>query len=263
MTNFDVCSDLHLEFDLDDQGCLDQQYLESVFGNAHSDNLIIAGDLLAVPLDNEYCVQLFDDAIDAINQFVRQRYRNALFVLGNHDYWYHYNVQSTVDFWTEKLTAFKVLDIHTNPVFELDDLVIFGSTGWTQIDDLFAKRLAEQNMNDYRHTHLTVNLTSQIAQRTRDQIDQVATKYKDRKMMVITHHAPLPQCQKGHNFLPEAYFNDWHTLIDDHSNIVEWVYGHVHQRRQIKYNHCTVTNNARGYSGDSEFDNFSVKKIIV
>lgn len=263
MTEFDVCSDLHLEFDLDFYGYLDRPYIDNLFSRGSSDNLIIAGDLFAIPYKDS--AQLFDDIIGTVNEVVKSRYNNAYFVLGNHDYWYHYNGdQLPVNFWTEKLPSFNVLDISTNPVAQLDDLVIFGSTGWTEINNVIKQSLVQRWMNDYQYSDLTAGYTSKIASDTRQQIDTVAKQHTDKKVVVITHHAPLQQCQYVHKDLPEAYFNCWDKLLDDNPNIVTWIHGHVHQQYQFQHNKCTVVSNARGYYDlEPIAQNFYPLKVVV
>lgn len=266
MTEFDVCSDLHLEFDLDFYGYLDRQYIDQLFDNQSSDNLIIAGDLFAIPQRAHSERQLFDDIIGTIDDVVKSRYKNAYFVLGNHDYWYHYDCdcQEIVDFWTKKLPSFNVLDYTTNPIALIDDIVIFGSTGWTELKNDIDLSIVERSMNDYRYSNFTAGYTSANAAATRKAIDKAAKQYYDKQLLVVTHHAPLQQCQIVHKSVPQAYFNQWTNVIDDNPNITNWIYGHVHQRYRFQHNKCALISNARGYCNhESIADDFRVLKVVV
>lgn len=267
-TSFDVCSDLHLEFDIDYYGDVDRSLIESLFKKPSSDNLIVAGDVLAVPTRDEQSRKYVDDVLTLFNDIVGERYKNAIFVLGNHDTWYHPNrtideYKETVEYWTNKLTNFNVLDIFNNPVTKIDDVTIIGSTGWTEIDpcDRF---WVQQNMNDYYHTEMTADFTNDIAKKTRETFEQLLNDHNNDKVVVVTHHAPMKKCEFLHKSVPAAYLNSWEKLLDNHPNIATWVYGHVHQRYQFMYNKTNVVCNARGYIGNEAIaNNFHPLMIAV
>lgn len=247
---FDVCSDLHIEFDLDYDD-INYKFFENLFKDFKSPNLIIAGDLFAIRIECQDDEHMFNEVIGSLNDYVKDHFENALFVLGNHDYWYYdsfLNVNEVPQWWTERMPAFNVLDINTNPKTRIGDIDIFGSTGWTQLDEL-GQCQARMFMNDYRNCAngtLTPSWTSRQAAKTHRMLEKFAKSTTNG--LVITHHAPSFKCAFQNKSFPAAYCNSWDGLmISEQSGIQNWIHGHLHQHYQRKIGHCNVFSNARGY----------------
>lgn len=92
VVKFDICSDLHLEFEwywsqksniiVPEQG-----YYQSWFGRPKSPYLIIAGDL-GVWDETEHGARA-QMLLKDFHDWVTPCYRKVFYVLGNHDWWRH------------------------------------------------------------------------------------------------------------------------------------------------------------------------------
>lgn len=146
------------------------------------------------------------------------------------------------------MPAFTVLDINTNPKTKIGDIDVFGTTGWTELDE-YGQYQAKLYMNDYRNYAkgtLTPSWTTRQAARTYRALEKFAKSTSNG--LVITHHAPSFKCAFQNKSFPAAYCNDWDQLMtSENTGIKNWVHGHLHQHYQRKIGHCNVFSNARGY----------------
>lgn len=276
MTELDICSDLHLEFDRDCQTFGDwKNKIDQLFDNQQSDNIIIAGDLFSTvdivdQDEDKEEVDRFNDGIQALNDVINSRYKNGIFVLGNHDYWRH-DIIDSYQFWTNVLDSCAVIDVNQSDVCHIGDVVVIGSTLWSTIPNNMTFFI-ERYMNDYRYIknhdkHLSINDTIAIANQTIENFDSFCNLHKDKRIVIVTHHVPSWKCKTSDNnfghFYDSAYFNDLDDLINKHDNLVGWVYGHDHHKHDdIKINNCKLVSNPRGYMiYDRIADDFKLRKV--
>ena len=276
MTDFDFCSDLHLEFDRDCHTFGEwKNKIDQLFDNQQSDNIIIAGDLFSTvdivdQIEDKDEVDRFNDGIQALNEVINSRYKNGVFVLGNHDYWRH-DINDSYQFWNNALDSCAVIDINQSDVGYIGDVVVIGSTLWSVIPDNMTF-FFERCMNDYRYIknhdkRLLINDTIAIAKQTIKSFDSFCSYNKDKRIVIVTHHAPSWKCKTSDNkfdhFYDSAYFNDLDDLINKHDNIVGWVYGHVHHKHDdVIINNCRLVSNPRGYAVyDRIADDFKLRKV--
>ena len=81
----------------------------------------------------------------------------------------------------------------------------------------------------------------------------IAEQNPDKKIVVITHHAPLTilhEKRYAMDFGNPYFSSDLSDLILDHENIKYWFYGHLHYPKVTKFDHCTLINNSVGYLGE-------------
>lgn len=272
MINIDYCSDLHFEFDADyydyRDGYVDwDRVIESTFKNPQSDILCIAGDLFACNTNIAAMFNDFKAMLNSLDKFINCHYQRAFFVLGNHDYWY-YDIDDVLMFWKNHLSD--SIHLLNNDMVTLDqDTLLVGSTGWTEIDDADQRMHAQYWMNDYRyirndHGRLTADITSNFATATKKYIQRIAEENHNKKIVVVTHHAPSLNCQNINKTVPQAYFNNWDCLLENHSNITDWIYGHAHQNFDIVIGSCHTHCNARGYFPcESTSKDFKLQSIVV
>lgn len=263
---FDYCSDLHLEFDLDDGYPIPT---DKLLANQQSDNLIIAGDLCVIneflPDEVQYTMPELEPFVDA----VASRYNNVYFVLGNHDHWGH-KIDNAWQFYQQMFPKFIVLDSHSNIVSNYDDkLQIVGSTFWSNVATQHIDKV-HMMMNDYRyivkddnHTRVTPDDTTKICVDTMSQFVDVISD-SDRKSLVITHHIPVDATKNfPYKQCAEAYFSYSYdkTIPMLSPNIVGWVHGHIHARKT--YNMCGVNFycNPRGYTVQGISETFNLQQI--
>ena len=86
------------------------------------------------------------------------------------------------------------------------------------------------------------------------QIIRVCATFPDKKIVVVTHHAPssmsIPQKYKGMN-MNVCFASNLSKLILENENIVAWCHGHIHTACDYKIGNCRVINNPVGYKKET------------
>ncbi len=247
-------SDIHL-----DHYNLKDVWYPPVLPDEKDTTLILAGDLwtgtkFIHTIDHSTRILLTDDNGKPINDLssefswiktVSDRFKTVLIVLGNHDYWPsgHLTIrggaQKCNDMLIERgFNNVKVLDCDR---FIEDDIIVVGATLWTDMNNL--DQWAMHNLNnvmtyDGKLSHWTgpngqwSRFTSTEWVKThlmhKRYISTIAEENPDKKIFVVTHHAPLTfVCSpyfKGDS--ANAYFlSDLSEVMLDNPNIVMWAYG--------------------------------------
>ena len=90
-------------------------------------------------------------------------------------------------------------------------------------------------------------------------IDEVCRRFADKKIVVITHHAPSlesvpPKYQNS--VLTPSYASDLEDFIAARPNIKLWCHGHVHAPADYQIGQCRVVCNPRGYVSSHENPDF-------
>lgn len=265
--NVNLISDLHLEFD------------DLVLPGGEV--LIIAGDACESKTLSRYKYDphnvLTKDhrgrRMDRAARFFWEecaKYQQVIYVMGNHEH-YHGKFWKTQDELNKELPE----NVHLLEQDRLDiaDVTFLGATMWTDCNrgnPLTIAALAT-GMNDYRtitycnngtyrklHPKDTAAIHSETKTWLRAELDNV----KDRKVVVVTHHAPSymsigPQYQ-GDSHMNGGYVSDLSELILDHPQIKFWVHGHTHDTFDYAIGDCRILCNPRGYAGyevrANEFD---------
>jgi Icc-related predicted phosphoesterase len=228
-----IFSDLHVEF---------EQFIPPA---TDADVIVLAGDIHVGIKGLNWARENFAD-------------KPVIYVLGNHEY---YNQA-----YPRHVEKLKLLAKHTNirilenDIFIINDIVILGCTLWTDFE-LFgngkiAGSYATQTMNDYNKIRVSPNYrklrsldTAAIHRKSLRWMKGELENYPDRKMIVVTHHAPsqrsLPEFDKN-NIISAAYASHLDDLIA-RTNVELWVHGHIHQQQDYQIGNTRVVCNPRGY----------------
>lgn len=79
----------------------------------------------------------------------------------------------------------------------------------------------------------------------------IATEDKDKKYVVVTHHAPSPfsiaEHYKHDTLMNGAFHSDLTEFILDRPQITHWFHGHMHDKSDYPLNNTRVVCNPRGY----------------
>ncbi|MBD0678041.1 metallophosphoesterase [Pseudomonas sp. PSB11] len=224
-------SDIHNEFSMFNPPCLDV------------DVVVLAGDIDTGTRGVEWANKTFHCPV--------------IYVAGNHEF-YKGHLHRTL----EKMRAKALSRVH---VLENEQVIIngvrfLGTTGWTDFysaDNATTAMLAAHiSMNDYKQIR-TGNQYHRITPEDLQQKSQFAkhwllsnlsTKYQG-KTVVVTHHAPLPECAPGINYelghLAAAYVNDWNEFSG--FDIDLWLHGHTHVGYEKTIEGIRCASNPRGY----------------
>ncbi len=190
------------------------------------------------------------------------KYRRVVYVMGNHEH-YHFAYDDTYDYLKSQLPA--NVTLLENETVVIDGIVFIGTTLWTDCNNKNPITVydVKQCMNDYRvikkkpsanhnfYGKLTPEFTIHTHEISREYIRQQLKLHKDRKCVVVTHHAPSEtsiSSEFKHDFhMNGAYFSSLEDLILDNPNCMLWTHGHVHNYNNYKLGNTTVLSNPRGY----------------
>ena len=213
-------SDLHLEF-----GGMDMTPVGDV--------LILAGD-----------VHVGTRGLKWIAQACEQ-YNAVIYVLGNHEF-YHGNYHNVINDWKALEKEFLNLFVLTNETIVLGDVRFIGTTLWTNGD--------KPLINDFALIqYIDRLLTTEDTQRFHKDaveflLDEFEKPFKG-KTIVVTHHAPIPECvvpKYAGDRINCMFHANLGPIIED-NDIVAWVHGHMHDTIELDYFDTKIICNPRGY----------------
>lgn len=271
-------SDLHLEFggieiprhDTDEQTIL-----------------VLAGDIGIVHRPSSW-----NDEYVPFLRDMQSRYRYVILVVGNHEH-YGGSFRRTHDKMREwireaGLTRVVLLEKET---FVVDDVAFIGATLWTDCNkfnpvssfywnsmaDSRAIRTGPNTTLPYERKFKAEDTWTDWREAKRFILNEISRqKDEDRKVVVVTHHAPSPlsiheQYRTGSNSLLNMFFcSDMTVDVMDRDPDL-WIHGHVHNAFDYLLDSteqiCStrVVCNPRGYHGqeiDPALRGFDVNKLI-
>lgn len=254
MNKFHYCSDLHLEFGM----------VHPTFVGMTGDNLILAGDITVLRCLNPSLTDKNNkktrDRTLKFFEFVQENFKKVYYLTGNHE-----SYGFRIDLEKEYIEKYLPGIIHVNnSVHEIDEnTVLMGGTLWTNMNNRNAHTLASvgNGMNDFRIIYKgkddiwTPEDAADAFDTTFKFLDDSLEKYKDKNVIVATHHSPTGKgvnpIHSG-NSIDHGYYSNLEQYIIDHPQIKYWVFGHTHIRTELEFGSTKVVSNARGYDGYEE-----------
>ncbi len=245
------CSDLHLEFPLNEKHM--SKYPLEVKG----DILILAGDIVPFSIMDKYK--------DFFN-FVSDNFQQVFWIPGNHEY-YHSDI---------KERSGRVFEEIRKNVFLVNnyDLVINGiafifSTLWSKINPVNDWQ-TERAMSDFHVIknngyRLSVPAFNQLHHDCFEYVQQVVAANKAHPKVVVTHHIPTfmhyPKQFVG-DILSDAFAVELHDFIEP-SGIHSWIFGHHHVNiPDFQIGKTTLRTNQLGYVKYGEHRDFMRGKVF-
>ena len=202
--------------------------------------------------------------------WIRENIRNGCFIIGNH---YGYTDDSrTYQYICKSLKrSFPLkgkISFLQNSHKIIDDIVIVGATLWSDYklgarnddDVILNKQNAYRCMNDFRfdvyeypdliERRITPDILVDEHKKSLKYIDRICKKYPDKKIIVVTHHAPSNKSISNKyrdSDVNSCYASNLEDFIVSHNNIKLWCHGHVHEDVDYMIGECRVICNPRGY----------------
>ena len=224
-------------------------------------SLLITGDYLALCGDIGYPKQpLYQQFIS----YVSENYKGVFVIAGNHEY---YNSKTVYRDMKDKIRSlcsqFSNVYFLDNDAIEIENYVILGTTLWSHIPNVAIREISN-GINDYakikyfdpftdRKRPITPLMTNQWHSTAVEWLKEQIAKYSDKKIIVLTHHAPLatgtsdPQYEgKIYNY---AFATDLEYLIQP--PIVLWAFGHTHYSVSREVNGVQLVSNQLGYKDET------------
>lgn len=262
-----IYSDLHLDINR-----------LSPFSLPDSDTFtILAGDISGY----------MNDTVKWINENIK----NGVFVEGNH---IGYGTKKhSVQYIQKELEKNFPIDSNVSYLYDnykvIGDYVFVGGILWTdymlngEAFHFYDKQVALSYMNDFTYDHYNVIDTKiehenglvvkklrpenciTMFYKTKNAIREACEKYPDKKIIVVTHHAPseksISNMYVGHK-ASASYASNLENFIMKYPNIKLWCHGHIHSNSDYMIGNCRVICNPRGYEHYKENTSFNSHYII-
>lgn len=247
-----------------------------------NDAIILAGDILPS--------QKLKISMDESSESIRRRiaytnffdtvssdYKYVFVVLGNHDYWGSSLEYAQLEYETYFGRLYQnVFTLSSYSPLEVNDTILVGDTLWTDFDNsnISSMSMWRNTMNDYLYINSSTEFGTVSASRILEEhedhkrdIFAAADLYHDKKVVVVTHHAPseksVSKKYKDH-YANSYYFSNLESEIIERKNIVAWAHGHMHSRIKYKIGkNCTVYCNAYGYNEELPTKTWKPVEIII
>lgn len=266
--NIQLVSDLHNEFyKLNKENPNEQEYT-FVPEEAKPDTvLVMAGDV--------HCNMVeLDTYIEKLLPF----FKAIVHVPGNHEY-YHNSIEGVELALQEMNDRYENFHSINDDEVVIEDTVFLGATMWTDFGGGLQEHktsmmaYANYRMRDYQYiTNAGTELTPQDVLGFHDyskaRLEERLSDWrdKDKKVVVVTHHAPLFKELKDFDYRHDGetlncYYNRFNEMIMDYKPKL-WVYGHTHASTWIKYDETIICSNPFGYVNYELNHNFDVDFII-
>lgn len=177
----------------------------------------------------------------------------------------------------------------------VDDIVFIGTVLWTDFclmgvgkQELY-RFYAARIMNDFRYSYVNFKSlrfetednfnklvdegkiqkmspmdTEKMFHRSLKYIEKICQQFTDKKVVVVTHHAPseesIPTVYKQDK-ASAAFASNLEKFILRNSNIKLWCHGHIHTACDYNIGDCRVVCNPLGYARFNE--NTSFKDVVI
>lgn len=220
-----------------------------------ADYLVIAGDLGVQPTEGRILTD--------IKEKTAGKFKDVLYVAGNHSHWWHPTPGVSLD----RPAGIDLSRDYLEKEAE-NGWVFLGATMWTPIREQARWRIGRK-MNDYNYVPggFTPEKSGRLFREQSAWLLNRLEVYKDRKVVIVTHHQPFPECVKEdwkHQDVAEAYAccdGTFDSVHGDFPNVKAWLCGHTHKRLDEVIRGIRVVRNPIGYSdfymhwiGSSELD---------
>jgi Icc-related predicted phosphoesterase len=277
-----LASDLHLEFkDIE------------LFNTGGAEVLILSGDIMiaeslhqseppTVTSPYESYKQLGHNALMAERYRgflarVSKEFPHVVYVAGNHEF-YHGKWVRGIQTLRDEAARYPNVYYLERDMKVINDVTFVGATLWTDCNkgDALTLHALAGMMYDYKcvvndeagFTKLRPAHTVSRHRRTLEYFKTVLTDLKDKKCVVVGHHAPSSlsthEKYKGQDLMNGGYHSDLSEFILDHPQIALWTHGHMHDPFDYKIGDTRVVCNPRGYGGhDPQADVFELKFLDI
>ena len=269
-----LVSDLHLEFsDINIEN--DQNYDVLILGG----DICIAQDLhdhIAADF-NPYSAGAFADLsrkqqrVKTFRDFFKRcsfQFPHVIYIMGNHEF-YHGKFYAAIDYMREECAKYPNVYMLEQDMKVIDDVVFVGGTLWTDMNrrDPLTMHAMKDMMNDFRivrnekreYAAMSALEVAIRHDKTLGYIKHVVQEHKDKKCVVVGHHAPsfksVSEQYASQTLMNGGYASDLSEFIIDHPQIKLSTHGHMHQPFDYMIGETRVVCNPRGYENDGYSEN--------
>lgn len=210
------------------------------------------------------------------SKWIDRNVKNGVFIAGNHIVYNEssHSLQYQLRQYEQKYPLDAPVSFLNDSYKIINNIVFVGGTLWTDYS-LYGKDTkrmyslyACRYLNDFRYglfnpvkdveyekvpqiMKLKPEDCENMFHRTVSIIDNVCQRFPDKKIVVVTHHAPSEQSISPiyrNDQLNPAFASNLENFILDHPNIKLWCHGHIHTVSDYKIGECRIICNPRGYA---------------
>ncbi|MBD0383020.1 metallophosphoesterase family protein [Paenibacillus sedimenti] len=274
MRQFDLISDVHLDFWVKETGSLWnlqrklKKFVRLILPEPCSRTLLIAGDLGHNNKQNYLFLKLIKDY-----------YANILLVLGNHDYYLDKSAlqglssRDSMDRMKEmKLLASQLPGVQylDGDMVEIDGVIYGGCGMWYDLQYGMQVLRASQD-RIFKHWVTVSNDYSRIRGKPRLTLDMFQNEKTKLEKVLAASHVILTHVSPDWNQVPEGrvldlsssfYYFDGSPYMNHLSNKI-WCFGHVHHRMDYVHHHCRFINASLGYPRKLQTMPDRIRTIII
>ncbi len=207
--------------------------------------------------------------------WVRENIKQGIFIEGNHlgydrvSFDENDSLTSSIEYLRTKFSSGDVVFLENNYKI-IDDVVFIGCILYTDFslynDEEHCKHLAKISLNDFRYVKvlkdgvaktITPDDTVEFHKASLEFIEETCQKFQDKKIVVISHHAPSEKCieeKYKDDLLSAAFASDLEWLIKKYDNIKLWCHGHVHHDVNFTLHDTRVIAHPFGYYNENNRD---------
>ena len=234
---FQLISDIHLEY---------YEKLPPIkeIITPQAPNLILAGDICFV----KHC------HFTPFFQKLSTMFEKIIYVLGNHEYYSNkdHRMETLISIEMlviEKLSPFKNVYLLNKDYVKIDNVVILGCTLWSYLSkqDFVSGMKYLPELSFVKHVNTILihpKITNRIHLRHKRWLHDMMEKFKDKKIIVVTHYVPSIKGIDGkYSFFNKAYYSNCDELVY-RADI--WCCGHTHEQKIIHVGETPLYINALG-----------------
>jgi predicted phosphodiesterase len=274
MAQFDLISDIHLDFWVKETGSLwslqrqINKFIKQILPESCSNTLLIAGDLGHSNKQNYIFLKL-----------LKENYANIVIVIGNHDYYLdkatllgkssHDSVDRIMEMkrLASQLPGVAYLD---GDIVELDGLTYGGCSMWYDLQYGIQVLKASQDhifrhwtkvSNDFSRIRGKPRLTLDMFQKEKEKLDRVITA----SQVILTHVSPdWSRVPAGRELelATSFYYFDGSAYTNQISNKI-WCFGHIHHRMDYLHQQCRFINASLGYPREPKAVPLKIRTITT
>lgn len=249
---FQLFSDIHIEF------------TENTYPKIKPKEpyLILAGDIGKISMDN------FKEFI----KYCSENWLIVLYVFGNHEFYSRHSMGSIISKFEIFFSKFQNVHLLNNSSFILEDITIYGFTGWTR--PIFTVTSdAREYLNDYnmirtKKSKFRIEDHANIANEQIEKFKEFLSVTDSNKILIITHFPPIKGTSnpRFNNDICSNYFS-WTNLLKEENILTDkiklWCSGHTHWSYDFIKNDIRYISNQIGYvSEDIPFSEEGIFELI-
>lgn len=216
------------------------------------DVLVVAGDLGSSGMNTKYVLQ-------EIEKYKNIIFKDLVWIPGNHDYYcekyqYYGHHEYSMNECPKQYNAF---DVFLKEI-KINNVLFIAFPMWSPVYD--NPEYVKHWINDYKYIpNFTIENNNTLFSNYIDIMVNSLEKNKDKKIVIVTHHVPLPELihdkftgNKANEAFTVMHSDKKHGSIKDivskYDNIKLWIHGHSHQFMDKTIGGVRYIRNPIGYS---------------